>query len=98
MVCSHHQPTRAHADYEGIGINNRLREKRINYSHSVSGHGCKLVYHEQYSMEKIAYRSELKKGSAVIGLADLTYELKTLGEAECVIMLKIRQNLQNKPW
>ena len=39
-------------------------------------------------MSRIAHNGKLRMSSTVIGLADQSYELKTLGEAECDITLR----------
>ena len=50
--------------------------------------GASLCIMNSTAWSRIAHRSKLRKSNAVIGLADQNYELKTLGEAECDIILK----------
>ena len=54
--------------------------------------GASLCIMNYTAWSRTAHNSKLRKSSAVIGLADQSYELKTLGEAECEITLKNSPN------
>ena len=50
--------------------------------------GASLCIMNYTAWSRVAHKGKLRKSNAVIGLANQSYELKTLGEAECDITLK----------